>query len=143
MGHHRGAIVDQSLDRIGDLQLATGARCDLADGVEDPRGEKVDTDQGEVGGRGGRLLDQPYHPTALELGHPESLRFRHPGEQDHRVRRLAAEFVDQRGDAVADQVVTEIHDEAVVSQPFPGGEHRVSKAERRFLGDIGHTRPEV
>ena len=49
-----------------------------------------------------------------------------------------AELVDELGDPVPDQVVAQVHDEAVLAQKVPGGEHGVGEAERRLLGDEGH-----
>ena len=54
------AVVDQPLDRVGDLELAAPRRLDRLRGVEDLRAEHVDADQRQVGRRVLRLLDQPH-----------------------------------------------------------------------------------
>ena len=59
------------------------------------------------------------------------------------VRPTRAELVHQRGDAANDEVVTEIHDEVVVTQVVTGHEHCVRQAERRLLADVGDIKAEV
>ena len=50
------ALVDEVLDRVGDLELAARRGLDRARGVVDAGGEHVDADEREVGLRLGRLL---------------------------------------------------------------------------------------
>ena len=61
--------LDQGIDRVGDLELATGGRLDRVGGREDRGREHVDADQSEVAGRVLRLLDQPDDTLAVELRH--------------------------------------------------------------------------
>src|SRR3954451_18487551 len=63
------AVVDEVLDRVGDLELAPRRRLDRARGVVDAGGEHVDADQREVSLRLVRLLGQPDHAAVLQLGH--------------------------------------------------------------------------
>ena len=57
------------LDRVGDLELAARGGRDGLDRLPDAGSEEVDADQGEVGARLLRLLDQPRHAAvAVELG---------------------------------------------------------------------------
>ena len=65
---HLVAVLDQALDRLGDLQLAAPGGLQGAGGLEDRRAEEVDADQGEVRRRVFRLLDQAHDALAVELG---------------------------------------------------------------------------
>ncbi len=67
-------VLDQRLDRLGDLQLAPPGGLQGAGGVEDRGAEQVDADQREVGGRVFGLLDQPHDPLPVELGDAIGLR---------------------------------------------------------------------
>ena len=53
------AGVDELLDRVGDLELATRRRLDRARRLVDRSGEHVHPDEREVGAGLARLLDQP------------------------------------------------------------------------------------
>ena len=134
--------VDQVLDRVGDLQLAAPRRPDRPGRLHDRRREHVDADQGQVAARLGRLLGQPHHPAVLQLGHAVRLRVGHALEQDHRVAGPGAEAVDQLGDAVAQEVVAEVHDERRAGQELLGGQHGVGEAQGRLLADVGDAQPE-
>ena len=149
-GRHRGLMlrgdevrsdvaagVDHPLDGVGDLQLAARRVGDRRGGLEDGRGEEVDAHQSEVRLRDRGLLDQPDHPPVDDLGHPEVLRLRHLGEQDHGVGVKALEFLDDRDDAVAHQVVAQVHDEAAVTEELPRRQHRVGEPFGRLLRDVG------
>ena len=57
-------------------------------------------------------------------------------KQDHRVGRAFTELVDEAGDAIAQEVVAEIHDEVVVAEEVGRDEHAVRESERRILRDI-------
>ena len=83
------AVVDQALDRLGDLELAAPGGLERAGGVEDQRAEEVDADQGQVRGRVFRLLDQAHDPLAVELGDAVGLGVVDRGEQDQRVGLVA------------------------------------------------------
>ena len=50
---------------------------------------------------------------------------------------VGLEGLDELGDALAQQVVAEVHHEVVVAQELAGDEHAVGQAERRVLGDVG------
>jgi hypothetical protein len=103
--------VHEVLDGVGDLELVAPGRLDGAGGVEDRRGEHVDAHEREVGGRLLRLLHEPGHAAVAQLGHAVVLGVRHRREQDEGVGLLGAEGLDERGDAVAEQVVPEVHHE--------------------------------
>ena len=47
------------------------------------------------------------------------------------------ESFDQVADAVAQQVVAQVHDKAGIAQERLRGEHGVGQAQRRLLGDVG------
>ena len=128
VGVDAAAAVHQRLDRVGDLELAAVGRLDRARGVEDRRREHVDAHEREVGGGLGRLLHQPRDAAVGELGHAVVLGVGHGGQQDLRVGRLLAELADQLGDAVAQQVVAEVHHEGRVAEELLGGQHRVGQA---------------
>ena len=133
---HAQAAVDERLDRVGDLQLVSPRRLDRTRRVEDRGGEHVDADEREVGLRLLGLLDQARDAPVVELGHAVVLGVGHRGEQDQRVRLLGAEGVDQLDDAVAQQVVAQVHHERRVAQVGLGGQHGVRESERRLLLDV-------
>ena len=60
-------------------------------------------------------------------------------QQDQGIGRVGAKALDERHDAVLEQVVAEIHDEGLVAQVLLGDQHRVGQAERRRLADVGHA----
>src|SRR3954466_16139689 len=59
------ALVDEPLDRVGDLELAAGRGLDRARRLVNARREHVDAAQREVARRVGRLLDQAHHAARL------------------------------------------------------------------------------
>ena len=87
---HAVALVDEPLDRVGDLELAPRRRLDRAHRVVDGRVEQVDADEREVGRRIGRLLDESHDVArGVERGDAELARVVDVREQDLRGRRLA------------------------------------------------------
>ncbi len=138
VGLHREPAVDEVLDGVGDLQLAAARGPDGLGRLHDRRGEHVDPDQGEVAARLRRLLDQGHHAAVLQLGDAVRLRVGHALEQDHRVAGAGAEAVDQLRDAVAQQVVAEVHHEGRAVEVLLGLQHGVGQAERGGLADVGH-----
>jgi hypothetical protein len=46
-------------------------------------------------------------------------------------------------DAALEEVVAQVHDEAVALQELLGDEHRVREPARRVLADVGHARAEA
>ena len=140
---HPQPRVHQVLDRLGDLELASLGRGDRARRVEDRRGEHVDADQREVGGGLGRLLRQPEDaPALVELGDAVVLRVGHRRQEDHRVRLLGAERLDEAGDPVAQQVVAQVHHEWRIGQVLLGGQHGVREPEWLVLLYVGDVDPE-
>ena len=132
------------LDRVGDLELAAPGWLDGARGLEDRAREHVDADEGEVGGRLRGLLHEARDAVGpVELGHAVVLRILHRGEEDEGVRRLVSERGHQIDDAVAQQVVAEVHDERRVAEKRLAREHRVREAERGLLLDVGDRDAEV
>ena len=85
VGLHPQAVVDQPLDRVGDLQLAPGRGLDRAGRVVDRGREHVHAHQREVADRLARLLHQAHHRARLagarvrQLGDPVVLGVRAPG----------------------------------------------------------------
>ena len=96
------SVISSSLRKLGLIAL---------DRLEHRRREHVDADQREVALRLLRLLDQPDDPAVVELGDAEHLRIGHARQQDLRGRLLAHELLDERGDALVQQVVAEVHHE--------------------------------
>ena len=102
-----------------------GDGLDGGDGLVDARVEQVDAHQREVRRRVIGLLDQS-HDTAVgaDLGDAEALRIGHLGQQDlgrgaavgARPAAVRLEAVDELGDALAEQVVAEVHHEVVVAE---------------------------
>ena len=103
---------------ISSSPRALGSMASIASKISEEK--RYTPDQRQVGSGHRRLLHERDHPSVLELGHPEPLRLGNPGQQDHGVGRGALEFVDQRADSLGDQVVAEIHDEAVPGEEVAG-----------------------
>ena len=143
------AVVDQPLDRVGDLELAAGRRLDRRDGVVDVGVEEVDADDREVGRRVGRLLDQ-LHDLAVGAEHrdAELAGVVDVGEQDlrvtrtppsarpGRVRTFGLEALDELLQTLLQHVVAEVHDEVVVAEEVAGDQDAVGEPERRVLADV-------
>ena len=86
-------LVDQPLDRVGDLELAARRRLDGLDRLEDRRVEHVDADQRQIGGR---------HPSASRPGAPParpSARRRRTGSGRARARAGSGCWASRRGSA--------------------------------------------
>ena len=150
------AVVDELLDRVGDLELVARRRADRAHRVVDRGREEVHADQREIRRRIGRLLDEPHDVAAhVELGDAEVARVLDVREQDLRGGRLAGlaqlgrlvargvERVDERAQVVLQHVVAEVHDEVVVAQEVAGDEHAVRQPARRVLLDVGDLDAEL
>ena len=135
--------LDQGVDRVGDLELPATGGLDRMGGLEDRRREHVDADQGHVAGRVLRLLDQPHDALAIQLGDAVGGGIVDAREQDQGVGLGAAEDLDQVGDAVAEQVVAEVHDERALPQELLGREQGVGESERGLLLDVGDPRAEL
>jgi hypothetical protein len=133
---HAQAAVDERLDGVRDLELAAPGRLDRAGGVEDSGGEHVDAHEREVRLRLRRLLDEPRHIAPVQLGDAVVLRIGHRREQDQGVGFLAPELIDEVDDAVAEQVVAQVHDERGVAEEWLRREHGVGEAERLVLLDV-------
>ena len=136
------AIVDQPLNRLSDLIFAAPGGLQGASGFEDRGAEEVDADQSEVGGRISGLLDQTDDPVAVQLGDPIGLGIVNRREQDQRVGYVLAKGRDEAAQAVAEQVVAEIHDERRIAEKSLRGQHRVGEAGGLVLDDVGDLRPE-
>ena len=84
------ALVDEVLDRVGDLELAARRRLDRPGGVVHGRREHVDADERQVRLRLGGLLDQPHDRAVAQLGDPVLLGVGDRRQQDQRVGRPGA-----------------------------------------------------
>ena len=73
-------------------------------------------------------------PLAVELGDAVGLRVVDRGEQDQRVRLVVAEGRDEAAQAVAQEVVAEVHDEGRAADELLRGQHRVGEARRACPG---------
>ena len=109
-------VIDEVLDRVRDLELATLGRLDGVDRLEDFRSEEIDPDQHQVGLRMLRLFLEPGQATVAQFRHAEPLGLADFRQQQQRVRLLTLELLDEGGDAVEDQVVAEVHDKCVSLQ---------------------------
>ena len=125
------AVVDEPLDRVGDLELLAGARPDRLDRLPDRVVEHVDADEGEVGLRLLRLFGQADDAAVLELRDAELRRVRNLREQDLRVAAEAPVVVHERRDPVGDDVVAEVHDEGLAAQ------ERTPRSAPRARGPAG------
>ena len=111
--------------------------------------EEVDADEGEVGRRVSRLLDQRDDMAGgVERRNAEAVRVGNPLEQDLRGgRRLGRpgglEGADERGEVLLEQVVAEVHHEVVVAEEVAGDQHAVRKSERGVLGQVGDLGAEL
>jgi hypothetical protein len=91
------AVVDQPLDRVGDLELAPPRRLDPLGGVEDRRREQVDPDEREVARRVLRLLHQPQMDPSGSAPPPRTARGRGPASAGSARRGGAASKPRRRG----------------------------------------------
>ena len=151
------AVVEEPLDRVGDLELVARRRRDRAHRLVDQRREQVDADEREVGRRVGRLLDEAHDVAVhVELGDAEVARVLHVREQDLRGGRRPASSPSSGGrsrasrkrstnvaQVVLEHVVAEVHDEVVVAEEVAGDEHAVREAARRVLVDVGDLDAEL
>ena len=64
-------------------------------------------------------------------------------KQDHRVGRALTELVDEAGDAIAQEVVAEVHAEGAVADKLLGRQHRVGQTARCILRDEGDFEPKL
>ena len=135
---HCEFVIEQPLNRIGDFQLAAFRRLDRFRGVEDVLVEHIHADECQVGFRLRRLFGQPHHATVVgKLRHAELRWVGHLRQQDLAVAVERAVFLDQRSDAVLQEVVAEVHDEWRVAKEGLGGQYRVRQTARCVLLEIG------
>ena len=99
------------VDRVGDLQLAAARGLDRVGGVEDLGREHVDADEGKVAGRVLGLLDQADDAVAVELGDAVGARVLDLVSRINASGLDDSKLLDQLDDAVAQQVVAEVHHE--------------------------------
>ena len=139
--------VDQSLDRVGDLELAAGRGSERRGDRMDLRAEEVDAGDREVGDGLLRFLDDAAHSAVtVEDGDAERGRLRDALEEDLARTLGAGEGLGIGGDAVLEEVVAEEHAEGIVAEPFPRGDDRVGQTKRgglRKIGDAGAKRRAV
>ena len=153
----RVPVVDQPLDRVGDLELAPGRRLDRAHRLVDRWVEEVHADEREVGRRVGGLLDEPHDlAVGVDLGHAELAGIVDVREQDLRGRSARPSPSSSGRRALGarsastnarrpccEHVVAEVHDEVVVAEEVAGDQHAVREPERRVLGDVGDLDAEL
>src|SRR5574341_2055665 len=132
-------LVDEILDGIRNLQLAPRRRLDGMDRLEDRLVKHIDAHEREVAFRVGGLLLQGDHPPIPKLRHPKPLRVTDLGKQDLRVGLELLELFHQRTDPVLDKIITQIHDEWLISEKRSGDLDRVGQTEGSFLLDIGNV----
>ena len=130
------AVVDEPLDRIGDLELATRRRLDLAHRGVDVGIEEVDADDREVRRRVLRLLDE-LDDLAVVAEHRDARLSRILDVREQDLRRehapvgagaagaLGLERVDELLEPLLEHVVAEVHDEVVVAEEVAGDQHAV------------------
>ncbi len=53
------------------------------------------------------------------------------------------ERVDERGQILFEQVVTQVHDEVLVAEELPGDQHAMGQPQRLVLGDVGDRGTEL
>ena len=149
-------VVEQPLDRVGDLELTACRRHDRAHGFVNSDIEDVHAREREVGRRVARLLDEVAHvAVAVELGDAELGRVVDVSEQDLRgrdARRVVLQrrlFVPALLEAVDDlfqpqlqHVVAEVHDEVVVAEELTSDQDAVCEAQRFGLWDVRDLEPE-
>ena len=91
---HPVSLVDQPLDGIGDLELATGGRTDAFDRIEDVVVEHVNADEGQIALGLPRLLDETSDLSVFrQLGDAEFLRIGNLREQDFALAPQLAKLV--------------------------------------------------
>ncbi len=151
------AVVEEALDRVGDLELVAARRLDDAHRVVDRRREEVHADQREIRRRVRRLLDQPHDVAPhVELDDAEVAGIVDVREQDLGGRRRAdflaelrvpvtrlVEPVDEAAQVVLQHVVAEVHHEVVVAEEVAGDQHAVGQTAGRVLLDVGDLDAEL
>ena len=156
--HHRVAVVDEPLDRVGDLELVARRRLDRPYGLVDRCREDVDPDQREIRRRVGGLLDEPDDAAVrVDLGHAELAGVVDVREQDlgrgrSRGSRPSSgwpvarreEPVDEGPQVVLQHVVAEVHDEVVVAEEVGArSSTQCASPSGCVLRDVGELDPEL
>jgi hypothetical protein len=158
LGDDDVAGVDQPLDGIGDLELASPRRLDRRHRLVDAAVEEVHADEGLVGRRDVGLFDKPDDaPSVVELGHAKALRVLDMREEDlcsrcqrlflpepggRRPPPLCLEAGHETCEILLEEVVAEVHDEVVVAQVVAGDQHGVGEPKGGLLVDVGDLEPE-
>src|SRR5919199_3923188 len=133
-------VLDEVLDRIGNLKLATPRRTNMLDRFPDMMVEHVDADQREVGDELLGFLDQPLDlALAIQLRHPELARVGDFLEYDLRVPTARSELLHQRRDAAFEAVIAEKHDETLVAEEVAALLDGVGQAQGCTLLDVGNV----
>ena len=135
-------VIDQPLDRLGDLVLASPRGLERLRGLEDRVVEQVHADERQVA----QMWSFGFSTSrttrvALEHGHAEVLGLGHVREEDLRVGRRPLELLHEPGHALEQHVVAEVHEERLARHELARRQHRVRQAERRVLRDVGDARP--
>src|SRR3990172_639559 len=131
------AMIQQPLNRVGDLELAAGGRLDAGDRFEDARREHVDAYDGE-GGRGVfGLFDDLHQAFALELGDTELAGVGDLLKHDAGVVAGSGEGVDVGDDAVREEVVAEEGHKRGGFHGFPGDADGLGDAAGLELVEVG------
>ena len=131
------AVVDEPLNRVGDLELVAPGWFDRLDRIEDRLVEHVDTDESEVRFRLLRLLGETDDLAfSAELGDAELRRIRNGCQEDLGVAIDGTVLLDQRRDAVLEQVVSEVHHEWGPLHEILGNQNGVGQTARLVLLDV-------
>jgi hypothetical protein len=108
--------IDQPLDGVGDLQLPPRRRDEPRRDLVDILVEELDSDDGEIRDRFGRLLDQPLHvPILIEDRHTERGGILHRAQQYLRRGGVLPKMGGIRDDAPLAEVVAEEPADSLVS----------------------------
>ena len=110
------ALVHETLDRVGDLQLAAPRRLDGVDGLKDIVIEHVDADQRQIARRLlGFSTSRTMRPF-VQFGHAIVLRLGHARQHDLAVPVAGGKLAQERRDPALDDVVAQEHDKAIVAE---------------------------
>src|SRR5579885_140123 len=131
------AEIDQLLNRIGDLELASAAGFDLPNRIMDFLVAEVNADQSQVRLGLWRLLFQIDDATiAVEHGHAERAGILHFLKKDKGIGIAFLEALDKRTYAILNQIVAQIHDERIIAEEGLACFNRMCQSSGLILQNI-------
>jgi hypothetical protein len=134
-------VIDQPLDRLGDLVLAPPRGLECLRGLDDRVVEQVHAHERQIRDVLLRFLHEPHDSLAIEDGNAETLGLGNVCEEDLRVRACPLELLHEAGEPLEQHVVAEVHEERLARHELARRQHRVGQAEGGVLPDVGDAHP--